>query len=97
MIYDFEFRKLTPKEIEHIKSNSKLIDQLLTRCPSECANPDCKYPLPSIDNYRVPEFGEVCELCYQMYHAVYDRAYFMKLYREWKQTHPDKHGNTEIY
>jgi hypothetical protein len=85
MIYDFQFRKLTAKEIETIKINSQLIDQMLKRCPSVCGNPDCKYPLPLIDNYRIPDFGEVCELCYHMYHAVYDLAYFLKLHQEWKE------------
>jgi hypothetical protein len=96
MIYDFKFRKLTPKEKADIKSNCLLIDQLLKRCPNECGNPECKYPLPSMDNYRIPEFGEVCELCYQMYHAVYDRGHFLKLHKEWKRSHPDING-TEIY
>jgi hypothetical protein len=96
MIYDFEFKKLTPKEREILRINSRLIDQLLERCPGECGNPECKYPLPSIDNYRLVEFGEVCELCYQVYRAVYDRAYFVNLHRVWKRDHPDKNGSTEI-
>lgn len=97
MIYDFEFRKLTVKEKTDIKSNSLLIDQLLKRCSQECGNPECKYPLPSNDNYRIPEFGEVCELCYAMYHAVYDRSYFIRLHKDWKMNHPGENGNTEIY
>jgi hypothetical protein len=97
LIYDFKYRKLTPKEKADIKANCLLIDQLLTRCPKKCGNPECQYPLPSIDNFAVPEFGEVCELCYRMFHAVYNLAHFIKLHREWKTGHPDRNGNTEPY
>jgi hypothetical protein len=97
MLYDFEFRKLTLRELDILKTNSRLIDQLLERCPGECSNPECKYPLPSMNNFTIPEFGEVCELCYQMYHALSNWGYFVRLHREWKQKHPDKNGNTETY
>lgn len=97
MIFDFEYRKLTSKEITDIKINAKLLEQLLDRCPERCGNPDCKYPLPRMDNYRVPGFGEVCQLCYQMYQAVYKFPHFVRLHKEWKREHPDANGNTEMY
>lgn len=90
MIYDFKYRKLTSKEKTDIKANCLLLDQILKRCPGECGNPECRYPLPSMDNFRIPDFGEVCELCYQLYHAVSERMHFVKLHREWKEKNNGK-------
>lgn len=97
MIYEFEFRKLTAKEKEAILINAKLFDELLARCPLKCGNPSCQYPLPAMDNFRLPIYGEVCELCYRMFHALSERTYWIDVHRAWKKLNPDKDGNTEIY
>ncbi len=71
MIYEFEFRQLTATEMEDIKENSRLIDLLISKCTKKCANEFCKYPLPNdTSNRELAGIGEVCDLCYAMYHSI---------------------------
>jgi hypothetical protein len=44
----------------------------------------CNLPIEDT-NFRVLGHGEVCKLCYDMYHAVHDRMKFIEAHRKWKE------------
>ena len=81
MIYDFQYKVLTPKELEDIKANAKLMTQLARRCRNKCGNPHCQLPL-SDDNFRVLKFGDVCALCYTLYKIMSESAYWNRVQLE---------------
>ncbi len=59
------------KESEICEANCNNLDALLRTFRKECANPWCRYPLKPVDGHNfLAEYGEVCELCHWMYHAV---------------------------
>jgi len=64
------------------RSNLEGLEKTLKASVGRCGNPDCNLPLAE-DNYRVLGFGDVCHLCYDMYHAVHDRAWFVEAHRKW--------------
>lgn len=88
MLYEFKYRVLTKQELADIEANSYLMDQILSRCVTRCANSQCNYPLPATDNYRLFGIGDVCGLCYAMYHAVSSRAWFVEAQREFNLRPP---------
>jgi len=57
------------------------LEELAKTYKYRCGN--CSYPIVDT-NYRVLGYGEVCRLCYDMYHTVHDRAAFVEAHRKWK-------------
>ncbi len=80
MIYDlFEVRVLTPEERTIIQHNAQWWDRLREKCPLRCGNPYCQWPLPLMDNFRLLEYGDVCELCYDLSKILSESAYWNRI------------------
>ena len=71
------------------RSNLTGLDAALKQCKGHCGNPDCNWPLAD-DNYRVLGFGDVCRLCFDLYHAVNDRRTFVEAHRAWYAAETDR-------
>ena len=79
---EFKHKSMTDADDAALRQNLLELDGLKT-LPGRCGNPDCGYPL-SDSNYRVLIFGDVCRLCYDMYHVVNDRMSFVEAHRKWQ-------------
>lgn len=78
MIY-FQTRVLTPEEEEILKVNSRFLDSIARRCPKRCANPYCQWMIPVDNNFRLLKFGDVCRLCYDMFHVLSESSYWNRI------------------
>lgn len=93
---DFQFRVLTSEEAYIINGNVQQHTALLKSLPNKCGVPDCNYPLRQTDdNYRLADFGDVCMLCFTMYHALMDRAYWIGMHRLWLENGKKKEHEDE--
>ncbi len=82
-------RRLSADEEYIIHSNTEDFDIKFRSLPEKCGAPGCGYPLAN-DNFRLVDFGDVCQLCHDIYTAVADRAYFMTLHRLYKEEQKNK-------
>jgi hypothetical protein len=71
---------LTSEEIERIKkANSAALDRAVLLLPSRCGNTYCQLPIPVNHNFRLLAIGDVCELCYVLYHILSESAYWNRV------------------
>lgn len=84
--------KLTDPEAQRVmKENVAVYDKLRTILSRRCPVPDCGYMLTSVEgfeSYGLPGYGDVCALCYHMYHALQGPGmkspfYFRQLHDQW--------------
>ena len=89
-----EFQRMSFQDMQDVGIRKRLfvLTELFKKCPNKCGN--CGYPIPD-DNYRVLGAGDVCRLCYDLYHAVHDRSYFVNLHIKWTATNAEKKRQEE--
>jgi hypothetical protein len=85
---------------EIIDKNVRLIDMVFGRLSKRCGNPFCKWPISSLrtDNLEIPEYGEVCSLCFGLYSTLtyggnpqLKGHTFRNAHNEWKaENNPDE-------
>jgi hypothetical protein len=91
VIYDF-IKELKPEEIEAIKKNAEHWDSKRRLCPMRCGNPYCQWPLPLMSNFRLLEYGDVCGLCYELFHIFSESAYWNRVQLDEKPKKPKDDG-----
>ena len=60
--------------------NTRGYQKIFETLGNTCRMPGCAYPIRP-DANEIAFIGAVCNLCYAMHHAVYDRAYFIEVRR----------------
>ncbi len=74
--------------------NARMMDIGFNGMDAHCGNPFCNWPISAdhSKNFTVPEYGDVCRACHDLYTAVsfmnphlVDRNYFKKLHEQWLQ------------
>lgn len=74
---------LSETEIASIrKKNAAFLDLLVLSLPQRCGNPFCRLPLPIINNFRLLDYGDVCELCYTLHKLLSEQAYWNRVQLE---------------
>ena len=66
------WQRTFPKDLDNwaIQNNVRGYDRAFRQNPRRCALPDCQYPIRETEEgYRLVLYGDVCNLCYAMYHA----------------------------
>lgn len=64
--------KKFPRDLDTwlLQSNVRGYDRIFEQLPNRCSAPGCGYPIrDTTENFRVVLYGDVCNLCYQMYQA----------------------------
>lgn len=85
---------LTSEEIERIREkNAKALDEAVVWLPSRCGNPFCQLPIPVNHNFRLLAVGDVCELCYVLYHILSESAYWNRMELEDNNKKDDHYGS----
>jgi hypothetical protein len=74
---------LKPEEIAEVRAkNAKHLDLLVLSLPQRCGNPYCRLPIPINHNFRLLDYGDVCELCYALYHILSEQSYWNAVQNE---------------
>ena len=64
-------------------NNTKGYDRTFQRLSTVCSAPDCHYPLRNDGGQdRLPMLGDVCNLCYFMYHLLNGKAYWVAIQQQ---------------
>src|SRR5260370_11011417 len=85
----------TKQEINTMHNNLILHDGLRKIYDRRCRVPDCQFVIgPEKENFALPDFHNVCEICYHMYYALTNimlrnTRYFANLHDQWKRDHDD--------
>jgi hypothetical protein len=80
---DWLAKKAIDQKEYFIRSNVRACDKVFRTLPTRCAAPGCGYPLRTDGLHdRLPLYGDVCNLCYFMYHLVLARNWFVEAHRE---------------
>lgn len=88
------FWPLGTKEADHtIDLNCRIMDLLFDRLSKHCNAPGCGWPISVLreQNYEVPEVGEVCATCWDIYSSLTmankqlkNTLYFRQHHDKWK-------------
>ena len=80
-----EWLKNTPSNLNDsvAKSNVFGYGSVFSQLQNRCVAPGCGYPLRNDGGAdKLPIIGDVCNLCYYMYHLVNSRVWFVTAHRE---------------
>ena len=91
------WRVWTQTELDIIKRNVGFYDRVRGILSRRCKVPDCGYTISSRGeegSFALPEFPEVCELCFHMHYALQsadmrNKYYFRNLHDEWRREQND--------
>lgn len=76
---------MKPEEITAIRAkNAAHLDLLVLSLPQRCGNPYCRLPIPVNHNFRLLDYGDVCELCYTLHHILSEQAYWNRVQLEFE-------------
>jgi hypothetical protein len=74
---------LSSEEITAVREkNAKHLDLLVLSLPMRCGNPYCQLPIPINYNFRLLEYGDVCELCHILHHILSEQSYWNAVQNE---------------
>ena len=74
---DWSYRPLGTFDEYVMHNNTKSYDRTFKTLTETCRVPDCKFPLRKDGGQeRLPIIGDVCNLCYFMYHLLNAKAYW---------------------
>lgn len=86
-----EYKITDPEADAIIQKNCKVYDKIRAVLSRRCKAPDCGYMISSLEeSFGVPDFGEVCGVCFHMYHALQspflsNKFYFRDHHDQWKK------------
>lgn len=73
-----------------LMSNVSIERSNAIRFDADCKRDDaklcnvCAYPIDA-DNFRLVQHGDVCRVCYDLWHAVSERQWFVSVQREFNE------------
>lgn len=88
-----EWLKTSPSDLKDytIKRNMRQCDETFKLTINRCNARDCHYPLRNDGGAEsLPFIGEVCNMCYLMYHLVAGRKFFADAQRQDDDNNPNK-------
>ena len=97
-IFDLETRlrdwlKTSPEDRSDymFRRNVRACDRTFQQSDKLCNAPGCRYPLRNDGTAEsLPFIGDVCNLCYFMYHIVAARKFFTDAQRQDDENNPNK-------
>ena len=74
-----------------VRNNVRTCDKTFDLLDRHCNAPDCRYPLRNDGTSEsLPFIGDVCNLCYFMYHLVAGRRFFLDAQKQDDENNPNK-------
>lgn len=81
--FDWSWRSPSSQDVYILRNNVKSYDRTFRGLPDLCRVPDCRFPLRKDGGQeRLPVIGDVCNLCYFMYHLLSPKVYWVGIHDE---------------